>query len=122
MNEQKSASAMQVEEKRKRLNVMLDLAISVTKNELQKLNPDLPHEQLLMMLKQKDIPIKPFLNEFIMQPDCSVTMNTAISYFDSYAHSLNPIFTETKVGHFRLNDVSLHNMIMTAKQVKKPWT
>jgi len=116
----KSASQQQIEEREKRLDAMRNLAITVTDTEIRKLSPNLTHEQILEILKQKDIPIAAFLNEYMTLPSCFVKEATTKEYFNILMHKLNPVFVETKVGHFRLSDNILSHLINQIKQGKKP--
>ena len=100
-NEQLSASALQILEKKARMKKMLDLAIRLTKEKIQKIlkaKPQATKDEVVKLVEKQPIPIKPFLYEYITDTFLgeSVTVKTAQAYFDSYAKRLKRTFIEVR--------------------------
>jgi hypothetical protein len=123
MTEQRelSASALQILEKKQRIERMVDLATQITSSQLKEIleeNPNLSETQLIERLKQKGILKYPFLHEYIVDRS-SVELKTAKGYYAHLTQRLKPTFFEHQNGekktYFHLSDSLLRIVIRETK-------
>lgn len=123
MSKQLSASALQIEEKRKRKIELLGLAQTTTYADIVKLveeNPKISEDATMTLIKQKGIPKKEFLNEYVNEK-FDVKIETVRQYFREYRDSLRPRFVEFRKDrkrYFHLAERILKPMVQQALKPK----
>ena len=128
---QKSASAIQIEEKEARIDAMEDLSISYTKRQIIEAlenNPNLTDEQVIKQVKNEGIKINAFLHSYIsskfLDVKTAVSYRIAQSYFESLSKSLYPRFVTFPLVqgkahiHFRLKEETIRYLIAEIREVK----
>jgi len=123
MTEQRelSASALQILEKRQRIDAMVDLAMQITSSQLKEIlekTPNLSETQLIERLNKKGILKYPFLHEYIVDRS-SVELKTAKGYYAHLTQRLKPTFfedqNEEKQPYFHLSESLLRIVIRKTK-------
>jgi len=98
MGKELSASALQIAERKVRMDAMKDLALEETKSIIYALiaeDPEYTNEQLVNLVKAKPIPINGFKNEYKARTyggAKGVSDKTATEYFNTEANRLHPLF------------------------------
>lgn len=127
MSEQRelSASALQILEKKERMNAMLGLARETTAQQLKEIvakNPNLSKTELIERLKKEGILKYAFLHEYI-KTKSSVELKTAKGYYAHYTQSLKPDFIEFKnienQVYFHLSKKLLETFVRNPKPNKE---
>ena len=127
MTEQRelSASALQIIEKKERMNAMLELAKEITAQQLREIlekNQNSSKTELIERLKDEGILKYPFLHEYI-KTKSSVELKTAKGYYAHFTQSLKPDFIESKneekQAYFHLSEKLLETFIQIPKAIKK---
>lgn len=101
-----SASALQILEKRERMDTMLILAEQITYSQIkdaQKKNSKLSDRQIIDLIQEEGIPKYGFLHEYVIR--VSVHLSTAKEYYGHFTMRLNPDFIEfdkDRKPHFHL--------------------
>lgn len=110
-----SASALQIMEKKERMESMRDLAEEMTINqihEILKQKPNIMETQLVSQIKNEGIPILAFIHEYI-KSKYAVSFNIAKGYFETFSEALEPSFIgfnphgKPKPIHFHLTESTI---------------
>lgn len=126
MNEKKelSASALQILERKERIEAMWQLARDVTREQAKKLLEKFPKHteaQITELVKKEGIPKFPFLHEYLIAKS-TVRMDTAKDYFGSLANRLNPNFFEVRDKNeprFHLSEEAIRSLVSELKKAPK---
>jgi len=113
-----SASALQIEEKRERKDLMISLAQEETIKrirEYKKAYPNASKDSIIAHLKALGIPRKEFINEYICNigKGSSVAKDTALGYYKEERDRLRPTFFEflkKKKPFFHLKEITLSRL------------
>lgn len=122
-----SASALQIEEKRERKDLMMSLAEELTLEQIgeyKKAYPNASRDSVIAHLKALGIPRREFVNEYICNigKGSSVAKDTALGYYREERDRLRPRFIEflkKNKPFFHLNENTL-SMLCTEEKETKP--
>ena len=98
MGKELSASALQIAERKARMDAMRDLALEETGRIIYALiaeDPDIKNEEIVNQVKAQPIPISGFKNEYKARTyggAKGVSDKTATEYFNTEANRLHPLF------------------------------
>lgn len=119
-NKERSASAIQIEEKKERMEKMFSLAQRLTTEQIKEIkrkNPNLTPSEVVDRVKAEGIPKTAFINEYITT-EASVSESIAKGYFVHLAERLKPNFIEfnprkqdAKPTHFHLEPSLIEDLV-----------
>jgi len=109
---EQSASAIQIREKKERVEKMFALAQEITKDQIRETKekfPNMPLNAIVDRVKSLGIPISGFLHEYIAnEKGSSVSFHIAQSYFDNLADRLKPDFISFNPNSSNARAIQFH--------------
>jgi two-component sensor histidine kinase len=109
---EESASAIQIREKKARVEKMFQLAQEITKDQIREVRqkePNAPLERIVERVQGLGIPITAFLHEYIAnEKGSSVSFHIAQSYFENLAERLKPDFISFNPNSSNARAIQFH--------------